>query len=199
MSEEEKKEMPFVTKALIIAIVAVLVVVAAAGIAYFVATKAISKLPTAAEPKTEEDKKHEEASKHAEENKMGEMIEFGEYTTNLNEPEGRYIVCKITFEMEPKKEVVDPKGKKKEEKAEGGGAHGASAEGEAATGPSGEVGHLLTVLQDKVLSIFRSKTIADLSLDVGQVKLKEEIKESVNSVLHEEKVKNVYFGKWIIQ
>lgn len=196
MSDEEKKEMPFITKALIIAIVAVIVVVLAAGIAYFVATKAISKLPVAAEPKTEEDKKKEEAATHGDEHAIGAMVEFGEYTTNLNEPEGRYIVCKITFEMEPKKEVVDPKAKKKDEKA-AASAHGGGAE--EASGPTGEVGHKLTILQDKVLSIFRNKTVAELAADKDQMMLKKEIIESVNHVLTEEKVKNVYFGRWIIQ
>ncbi len=94
---------------------------------------------------------------------------------NLNEPDPRYLICNIQFE-------VDISGKDKGKKA--------LLEAESKK----------VMLQDKVLSILRSKSIKDLNEDTSLVKLREEIIAAVNGMLSEEaRVKNVYFIEWLIQ
>ncbi len=172
---EGKKGLPFIAKVLIIAIVLILIVVMSVGSAFFIASK-VNK-SNSGEVNTVEVKKEsdEEAGQEAEDLNFGTIVEFGEYTVNLNEAEPRYLVVKINFELRP-----DIKEKKLPEIA-------AAAEAKK------------VILQDRVLSILRSKTIADLQADIENVALKKEITTEVNKIMGEEVVKTVRFNNWLIQ
>lgn len=188
MSDEEKKEMPFITKALIVAIIAVVVVVFSAVVSFVVSTSAVKSIQNA---KTTEESAAGAHGKEAEaEEEHGPIINFGEYTLNLNEPEPTFLVCQISFEMEPEK--ADAKKHAKSAKK-------AEASAGEPSGPTGEMAEKLIILQDIVQTILRSKSKADLAADPKLVALKKEIKDAINGVLKTQKVKNVYFGKWMVQ
>lgn len=172
---EGKKGLPFIAKVLIIAIVLILIVVMSVGSAFFIASK-VNK-SNSGEVNTVEVKKvtDEEAGQEVEDLNFGTIVEFGEYTVNLNEAEPRYLVVKINFELKP-----DIKEKKLPEIA-------AAAEAKK------------VILQDRVLSILRSKSIADLQADIENVALKKEITAEVNKIMGEEVVKTVRFNNWLIQ
>ncbi|BDU50114.1 flagellar basal body-associated FliL family protein [Haliovirga abyssi] len=172
MPDEEKKEMPFITKALIVAILAVVIIILAAGISYFVASKAIKTSSTAQIEGGGKSKK--DSKKDKDKNVSGPIVDFGGFTVNLNEKETRYLVCKIQFE-------IDPTGKDK-------GKNGQL-----------EVPEKLVILQDRVLTILRSKSIMDLAQDPSLKNLKKEIINAVNKVLEKSKISGVYFTSWIIQ
>ncbi len=50
-----------------------------------------------------------------------------------------------------------------------------------------------------MLTILRSKSIADLSADKDLVELKKQLTAEVNKVLGEESVKTIRFNSWLIQ
>lgn len=105
MAEDMDKGMPFVTKALVIAIMAVIVVILSAGIAWFVASKA-----TVGSVKGEIEKEGEstaEAKKVKLE--VGEIIPLGDYTINLKAEDGRYLMCEINLEIEKTKDSAKNK------------------------------------------------------------------------------------------
>lgn len=188
MSDEEKKEMPFITKAIIFAIITVVLVVFTFSVAYFVSVNvANSRVQTAAG----ETNTHAAAEKETEVEEHGEIVNFGEYTLNLNEITPTFLVCQISFELEPEKEEKGKKGKK--------AAANSSSEGEGAPGPTGEMAEKMIVLQDKVQGILRSKSKADLAADPKLELVKKDIKDAVNANLKTQKIKAVYFGKWMVQ
>ncbi len=171
MADEEKKDMPFITKVLIVAILAVVIIILAAGISYFVASKAIKSNSVA---QLENGGKSKNTKKNKDRGVSGPIVDFGEFTVNLNEKDTRYLVCKIQFE-------IDPTGKDK-------GKNGQT-----------EIPEKLVILQDRVLTILRSKSIMDLAQDPSLKSLKKEIIIAVNKILEKSKIKNVYFTNWIIQ
>lgn len=167
MSDEMDKGMPFITKAIIVAIMAVIIIILAAGISFYVATKAVKTSST----------KTEASAGQAEEGKkikieVGPMIKLGEQTINLNEAEIRYLMFELTLEIEKTK----------------------NAEKNIA-----EVEEKKVIILDRVLSIVKNKTVLDISTDKDFVKLKREIIAGINPFLEKAKVKNIYFGKWLIQ
>ncbi len=172
MAEEEQKEkknMPFITKALVIAIIAIMVVVFAAGISYFVASKAIKNVSL-----MENNNKKEEKEEKKEETKLGIIHEFGDFTVNLNEMDSRYLVCAVRLEID----ITD------DEKGELGLAELTTQE---------------VILKDKFLTILKSKSIQDLKEDTSLLKLREELVTSFNEIMVKGKIKNIYFVKWLIQ
>lgn len=175
MAGEEKQELPFITKALIIAILAIVVVVASAGVAFFVATKATNNLNIA---QVDGAKTTKEKEKEEEENlEIGPIVDYGEYTLNLKNVEPRYLVCQIQLE-------VDASGKDKGKKG--------------LTELSGESKKI--IIQDKILTILKSKTTQDLDKDQSLVNLRKEIITEINlKILRDGKIKNVYFVSWVIQ
>ena len=168
MSEEMDKGMPFVTKALIIAIMAVIVVILSAGIAWFVASKATiggGKQDTVEKNgESEPDKKPK--------TELGEIVTLGEYTINLKEEDGRYLMCEINLEIEKSKDSEKNKV---------------------------EIDTKKIIIQDKMLSILRNKTKVELDADKDFTILKKEMITNINGLLDKVKIKNVYFVKWIIQ
>ena len=171
--KEGKKGLPFVAKVLIIAIVLVLIVVISVGSAFFIASKVNKSNGDGSN--TVEQVKVEEEEKVIDDTKFGTTIEFGEYTINLNEAEPRYLVVKINFELDPEikeKKIPDI---------------------------TADIETKKVILQDRVLSILRAKSIADLSADTDFVKLKKEITDEVNRVLGEKTVKAIRFNNWLIQ
>lgn len=172
---EGKKGLPFVAKVLIIAIVLIIIVVSSVGSAFFIASKMNKSGGDGSNTVTESKSEKTKDGKVMDETKYGMTIEFGEYTVNLKEPEPRYLVVKINFELDP-----DLKEKKLPEIA-------ASAEAKK------------VIMQDRVLSILRNKSIADLSADIENIALKKEITDEVNKIMGEEVVKTVRFNNWLIQ
>lgn len=175
MAGEEKQELPFITKALIIAILAIVVVVASAGVAFFVATKATKNLNIA---QTESGgSKKEKEGKEEIDLEIGPIIDYGEYTLNLKDVDPRYLVCQIQLE-------VDASGKDKGKK----GMLELSGESQK------------VIIQDKILTVLKSKTTKDLDQDVSLINLRKEIIKEINeNVLRDGKIKNVYFVSWVIQ
>ncbi len=168
MAEDMEKGMPFVTKALVIAIMAVIVVILSAGIAWFVASKA-----TVGTVKSETEKEGETVNEEKKVKiEVGEIIPLGEYTINLKAEDGRYLMCEINLEIEKTKDAAKNKIEIDEKKI---------------------------IIQDKILSILRNKSKADLDADKDFIMLKKEMVLSINSILEKIKIKNVYFIKWIIQ
>jgi flagellar basal body-associated protein FliL len=168
MAEDMEKGMPFVTKALVIAIMAVIVVILSAGIAWFVASKATVGAVKGESEKEEEIVTQEKKVKV----EVGEIIPLGEYTINLKAEDGRYLMCEINLEIEKTKDSVKNKVEIDEKKI---------------------------IIQDKILSILRNKSKADLDSDKDFIMLKKEMMANINGILQKVKVKNVYFIKWIIQ
>ncbi|NLK62793.1 MAG: flagellar basal body-associated FliL family protein [Fusobacteria bacterium] len=101
MADGEKNGMPFVTKALIIAILSVVVVVVSAGTAAYIAKNVKVDGNNTEQKETKDNSKKES-------NELGVIVPFGEYTVNLNEKDPRYLVIEIHFETE-----VDKKSKTK--------------------------------------------------------------------------------------
>jgi flagellar FliL protein len=54
-------------------------------------------------------------------------------------------------------------------------------------------------MEDKVTAILSAKTSPDLMGPVGKQHLKDEIKDQLNEMLHEERILSVYFTDFIIQ
>ncbi len=168
MSEDMDKGMPFITKAIIVGIISVVVIIFAAGISWFVATRAIKT--NVAKPNVEAGDGHEEKKAKAE---VGPMVSLGEQTVNLSdEGEAKYLLFDLTVELEKTKE------------AEKGVA---------------EVEEKKVIILDKILTIVKAKTVADINADKDFVKLKKEIIAGINPFFEKVKVKNIYFGKWIVQ
>ena len=57
----------------------------------------------------------------------------------------------------------------------------------------------LPQLRDSILSILSSKQFKDISTSDGKNVLREEIKEKMNQLLVETKVRNIYFTEFVIQ
>ena len=54
-------------------------------------------------------------------------------------------------------------------------------------------------IRDKINSMIRSKTEADLEGKEGQEKLQKEIVTAIQNIINSKKVKNVYFDEFIVQ
>lgn len=169
MADSEKKEMPFIMKALIIGIIAIFVVVVSIATSYYVATKIKSTgNPTIVEKNKEEEKKEEKKE-------YGKTIEFGQYTINLKDENPVYLVVGIYFETEAK---IKDKDKLKLEE---------------------EILSKKVIIEDKVLGILRNKTKQEINQDPNLSTLKEEIKNSVNEIVSVGKIKDVRFNNWLVQ
>lgn len=66
-----------------------------------------------------------------------------------------------------------------------------------------EVAELVTYreseIRDKINSLVRSKTEADLAGKEGQEKLQKEIVEIIRKIINSQEIKNVYFDEFIVQ
>ena len=93
----------------------------------------------------------------------------------MREEEPRYLVLRINFELDP-----ELKAKK-------------------VTKIQTSITEKKVILEDKMLTILRSKSIADLSADKDLVELKKQLTAEVNKVLGEESVKTIRFNSWLIQ
>jgi len=167
MADEVEKDMPFVTKAIIVAIMAVLIIILAAGISFYVATKAVKTTALKNEEATEQTGEGKKVK-----NEVGVMIPLGEQTINLNENEIRFLMFDLTLEIEKTKDAVKNAAEVEEKKI---------------------------IILDKVLSIVKNKTVSEISSDKDFIKLKKEIIAGINPFLEKAKIKNIYFGKWLIQ
>lgn len=168
--DSSKKGIPFIAKVLIVAIVLILIVVISVGSAFFIASK-VNKTSGDGSNTIEKTVKEE----NIEETTYGTTVDFGEYTVNLREEEPRYLVLRINFELDP-----ELKAKK-------------------VTKIQTSITEKKVILEDKMLTILRSKSIADLSADKDLVELKKQLTAEVNKVLGEESVKTIRFNSWLIQ
>lgn len=169
MSEDMEKGMPFIMKALVIAIMAVIVVILAAGISYFVASKAVGNAKNATTAEKTEGHGTEGEKKKVE---IGTIVPLGEYTINLKNDDTKYLLCEINLEIEETKDAEKNIKELEEKKA---------------------------VMQDRINTILRNKTLEEFNADKNLVGLKKEMIASVNGIFEKIKIKNVYFVKWIIQ
>jgi flagellar FliL protein len=62
-----------------------------------------------------------------------------------------------------------------------------------------EFHHRLPQSRDMLLTLFSSKTFADVRTPQGKAVLREEIVNRLNTVLNEEAVKAIYFTEFIVQ
>lgn len=169
MAEDMEKTMPFIMKALIIAIMAIIVVILAAGISYFVASKAVGNAKSGSVTEKEEGKVSGEEKKKVE---IGTIVPLGEYTINLKNDETKYLLCEINLEVENTKNAEKDIKELEEKKA---------------------------VMQDRINTILRNKTLEEFNADKNLAGLKKEMVASVNGIFEKIKIKNVYFIKWIVQ
>ncbi|MBN1467512.1 MAG: flagellar basal body-associated FliL family protein [Fusobacteriaceae bacterium] len=168
--DSSKKGIPFIAKVLIVAIVLILIVVISVGSAFFIASK-VNKTSGDGSNTIEKTVKEE----NTEETAYGTTVDFGEYTVNLREEEPRYLVLRINFELDP-----ELKAKK-------------------VTKIQTSITEKKVILEDKMLTILRNKSIEDLSTDKDLVELKKQLTAEANKVLGEESVKTIRFNSWLIQ
>lgn len=57
----------------------------------------------------------------------------------------------------------------------------------------------LVIIRDQIISIFAGKSADDLLTDTGRDQLKSDVRDAVNTTLHKEDVKRVYFTQFVVQ
>ena len=177
MADEEKKDMPFITKALIVGIIALLVVFASAGVSYFVTINAVVNAIVKYEGIKNDVNKADEKGGEEEEKVPGMILPVGDFTVNLKEEIPTYLVCEIQVE-------IDISGKDK---------------GKGILTEVQDVSKQI-IVKDKILGILSSKTRAEISSVEGKEKLKKDIMDEINNnVLKNGKIQEIYIVKWIIQ
>jgi len=62
-----------------------------------------------------------------------------------------------------------------------------------------EIDKKLPAIRDMIIQILSSKTVEEIQTAKGKEKLKEEIKNKINSILTTGEIKNVYFTQFVIQ
>jgi flagellar FliL protein len=111
-----------------------------------------------------------ETNKEQQELLAGNLVEVGEFTTNINAAGStRFLKVKVTVE-------ISADDKKAQE----------------------TITTYMPVIQDSILGILASQTLADLDVR-NRASLKAEIKQDINAKTKSELVKNVYFTDFIMQ
>lgn len=138
---------------------------------------------------TEEEQTAEGEENIAEE--RGIIVDLGDFTMNLSDSDSRrYLKVSVALELSKKPEddqVEKPKG-----------GHG---EGAPALSPvEAEMAQFKPAIRDAVISSLSSKTSAELSTTSGKELAKDEITDSVDSILGgDREVIRVSFGQFIMQ
>lgn len=139
---------------------------------------------------TEEEQPAEGEENAAEE--RGVIVDLGDFTMNLSDTDSRrYLKVSVALELTKKPEdeqVEKPKG----------GGHGEAAP--TASPIETEMAQYKPAIRDAVISSLSSKTSAELSTTSGKELAKDEITDSVDSILGgDREVIRVSFGQFIMQ
>ncbi len=138
---------------------------------------------------TEEEQPAEGEENVAEE--RGIIVDLGDFTMNLSDTDSRrYLKVSVALELTKKPEddhVEKPKG-----------GHGEAAP--AASPVEAEMAQFKPAIRDAIISSLSSKTSAELSTTSGKELAKDEITDSVDSILGgDREVIRVSFGQFIMQ
>ncbi len=141
-------------------------------------------------PEASADAVAEGASEDAPEEK-GLIVDLGDFTMNLSDPGmKRYLKVSVALELTKKPSDDEP--------VKSGGGHGESAP--AASPIETEMAQYKPAIRDAVISALSSKTSSELSTAAGKELAKDEITDSVDSILAgEREVMRVSFGQFIMQ
>ncbi|MDD2421130.1 MAG: flagellar basal body-associated FliL family protein [Heliobacteriaceae bacterium] len=104
---------------------------------------------------------------------LGVLFEVGEFRTNLADPGGRrYLQAKVSLELNEEKKDEKKIAELEENKA---------------------------IIRDRILTVFRSKTVEDFQANEGLDKIKKEILIILNKQFGADKFRNVYFLELVYQ
>jgi flagellar FliL protein len=125
-----------------------------------------------AKPDVVPQKKIEQAQNSADETlaQIGPLYPIAPITVNLRNPDGKDIYLKATFSLELNDKEL-----------------------------SHELDAKNAVIRDEIIRILSSKTVNDVSFDMGKAKITQAIKDKINSMLSDGQIRNVYIVSFIIQ
>jgi flagellar protein FliL len=119
---------------------------------------------------------------------IGPMVEIKEFIVNIiSERDRHYVKAAMTIELVG---------------SAGAGAAGGSGRGGAAPGKDPaieEVTRRMPQIRDSILMLIGNKTYDELQDIQGKKQLKAELISKLNSILHNGKVKEIYFTDFIVQ
>ena len=169
--QEERPKGKFPLKMLIIA-VAVLVIGALGGVAYFMvlAPRMSGQGPGGEQPALAAQQGSQQPTPAGEESAtLGPMFKLDAFIANLADEGGsRYLKARVELEM-----------------------------GDAAM--AGELENRLPQIRDMVLVLLSSKTFADIRTPRGKAQIRDEIIMRVNSALTTGEIRQVYFTEFVVQ
>ncbi len=154
---------------------------------YFIQDLLLTKKMAATQ--TEEEQPAEGEENVAEE--RGIIVDLGDFTMNLSDTDSRrYLKVSVALELTKKPEDDQV------EKPKGGHGEGAPAASPVET----EMAQFKPAIRDAIISSLSSKTSAELSTTSGKELAKDEITDSVDSILGgDREVIRVSFGQFIMQ
>jgi flagellar FliL protein len=126
---------------------------------------------------------------------IGPMIEIKDFIVNIiSEGERHYVKAAITIELIDNPAVSTGT-------VSSGGAHGGSGS-KTATGndlAKEEAAQRMPQIRDSILLLIGNKTYEELQDLQGKKQLKAELTSKLNSILHNGKVKEIYFTDFVVQ
>lgn len=127
---------------------------------------------------------------------IGPMIEIKDFIVNIiSEGERHYVKAAITIEL------IDNPAVSTGTVSSGGGAHGGGGS-KTATGndlAKEEATQRMPQIRDSILLLIGNKTYEELQDLQGKKQLKAELTSKLNSILHNGKVKEIYFTDFVVQ
>jgi flagellar FliL protein len=125
---------------------------------------------------------------------IGPMIEIKDFIVNIiSEGERHYVKAAITIELIDNPAVATGT-------VSSGGAHGGGSK--TATGndlAKEEAAQRMPQIRDSILLLIGNKTYEELQDLQGKKQLKAELTSKLNSILHNGKVKEIYFTDFVVQ
>lgn len=125
---------------------------------------------------------------------IGPMIEIKDFIVNIiSEGERHYVKAAITIELIDNPAVATGA-------VSSGGAHGGGSK--TATGndlAKEEAAQRMPQIRDSILLLIGNKTYEELQDLQGKKQLKAELTSKLNSILHNGKVKEIYFTDFVVQ
>ncbi len=128
---------------------------------------------------------------------IGPMIEIKDFIVNIiSEGDRHYVKAAITIEL-----IDNPAVTAATVSSGGGGAHGGGGS-KTATGndlAKEEATQRMPQIRDSILLLIGNKTYEELQDLQGKKQLKAELTSKLNSILHNGKVKEIYFTDFVVQ